>query len=121
GVTLHRAELPNHVWLATEADPQLPVEHRTVRFELDERSDESEQRREHHQAGSRQQQVHQPLEPHGEGPALKSAGEDQRARLEQINGQTPRLLLEQLMTVYDLDTGRLEVQQRLHRKSATPI
>src|SRR5438445_10830131 len=25
------------------------------------------------------------------------------------------------MTVYDLDTGRLEVQQRLHRKSATPI
>ena len=25
------------------------------------------------------------------------------------------------MAVHDLDTGRLEVQQRLHRKSATPI
>src|SRR6266511_635012 len=33
-VTAHRSELPHHEWLATQADPHLPVEHRTVRFEL---------------------------------------------------------------------------------------
>ena len=47
-ILAHRAELPHHVWLATQTDPHLPVEHRTVRFELDEGADESEQRRERH-------------------------------------------------------------------------
>src|SRR5438876_4547649 len=45
-ITPHGSELPHHVWLATHADSHLPVEHRTFRLELDERSYEGKERRE---------------------------------------------------------------------------
>ena len=57
-LTPHRAELEDRKGLTVQPAAGLPEQHRTGRLELDQNSDESEERREEQQSAARDQNIH---------------------------------------------------------------